>query len=273
MKALPRLTLAIAIAAIAVTSGVAHAGGGFDNLKCFKIRDSLVNHRTIYLADIYPEAPLAARADCRIRLPASHFCVNVAADDLEVNGEVDGEPFETFPVNADPSRDYLCYDLKCDRDRLDVDAFDRFGARALRIRKSDFLCMPANKILPSPEPTDTVTPTFTPTPAPTSTPNPNTCRLIIDAQGDAQNFTPQDICGGDCDPGFECAFTGDPGGREVPCSCVPALQLCSSNDMVAPDNQTGTCGGFCPSPLAICTGGLGVTTEGGRGPACQCLLP
>ncbi len=252
-----RLVLATLVLAIAATSGLAHANDlDYDHLKCFKIRDSLTDRRTIYLADVYPQAPLAARTDCRLRLPAAHFCVNVAKEEVEVNGE----PFDTLLVEADPGRDYLCYDLKCDRDRLDVDALDQFGARRLRIRKSDFLCMPANKILPSPEPTDTVTPTFTPTPAPTMTPMPTGCQVIIGANGG------EGMCGGDCPEGQICGFDNQPPARgPAECRCLDDFLACGQQTA---NVDRGSCGGFCPGLHEVCI----ADNAAGNPDQCQCVL-
>ncbi len=256
MKSLTRVALAAIVVAIAGASNPVHANDlDYDHLKCFKIRDSLVDRRTIYLADIYPQAPLAARADCRIRLPASHFCVNVAKEEVQVNGE----PFDTFPVDADSGRDYLCYDLKCDRDRRDVDAFDQFGARTLRIRKSDFLCMPANKIPPpTPAPTDT------PTPMPTMTPEPMGCQFD---QGPDANGNILGTCGGDCEPGSVCASTTGPNTRTVDCQCVPEDALCGEQ-LDPPANEAPVCGGACISPFTICQSTTG-SASGGR-PVLEC---
>jgi len=246
MRRLTRLVLAATAIAIVGASTTVHANGfDYDHLKCFKIRDSLTDRRTIYLADIYPTGAFQTQLDCRLRLPASHFCVNVAKENVEIIGQVDGEPFEPLPVDSDDGRDYLCYDLKCDRDRLEADALDQFGARRIRIRKSDFLCMPANKIVPTPPPTDTPTPTHTPTPTPTSTPELNFCQLIPNPDGEP--FI-GDICGGDCPDGETCAAAGQPGSRVEDCRCVPDAQLCSEQLGA----RTAICGGFCLAPNEIC---------------------
>lgn len=265
MKA--RLLLTALVLAIAGTSSAAHANYlDYDHLKCFKIRDSLVDRRTIYLADIFPESPFAAQSDCRLRLPARHFCVNVAKENVQVNGE----PFDTIPVMAKPGRDYLCYGLKCDRDRLDVDALDQFGARPLRVRKSDFLCMPANKILPNtsptPPPTATPAPTETPTPVPTATPlPPRPCQLLP-----GNNF--DGVCDGDCPPGEKCATLGMTGARVDDCRCVPDDQMCGDRP-ISTGNPLPMCGGFCVSPYEICTSDLSDVPEGGggRGVFCRCF--
>ena len=88
MHSFNRLILTAALLAVAGTSSPALATGDYDHLKCFKIRDSLVDRRTIYLADLFPNAPFDNRRDCRLRLPALHFCVNVAKSNVEVGGEL-----------------------------------------------------------------------------------------------------------------------------------------------------------------------------------------
>jgi len=254
-----RLVLATLVLAIATTSGLAHAGQPFDHLKCFKIRDSLVDRRTIYLADIYPQIPFEHRLDCRLRLPASHFCVNVAKENVEIIGQVDGEPFEPIPVDSDDGRDYLCYDLKCDRDRFEAEALDQFGARRIRIRKSDFLCMPANKIVPSPEPTPP--PIDTPTPTPTATPIPTGCQAIIDAN------VGEGTCGGDCPTDQFCGFFDDPARGPGGCQCLPDFQACSAQTA---NVDRGICGGFCPSVNEACVPDQ--ASASGNPETCECVL-
>ena len=270
MQPLTRIVVAAVAAAVVSASLPAYANDrDYDHLKCFKIRDSLTDRRTIYLADIFPESPFASQSDCRLRLPAMHFCVNVAKENVQVNGE----PFATLPVpGAEEGRDYLCYDLKCDRDRLEVDALDQFGARPLRVRKSDFLCMPANKIAPGSTPTPSATPTPTPTHTP---PPPNPCRLIID---DGPQVTNGDrgslgFCGGDCPTGETCLAEAGPNIDIDNCRCVPDDQSCGERP-IGTGAPFPMCGGLCPSPNQVCVQRFTAAPEdGGNGGVCQCLLP
>jgi hypothetical protein len=262
------LAAALVLAGLAVVTA-AHAGA-IDHLKCFRIRDSLTDRRTIYLADLFPEAPFSAQQDCRLTLPARHFCVNVT----KTNVQVGGEPYDTIDVPAGDARDYLCYKVKCDRDRPALDLLDQFGVRPVRIRRSDFLCMPANKtaVLATP------TPVLTPTPTPTETPNP--CQLQA-LPGDTGTGAPrpieQGVCGGDCDAGQLCLFASSPTSRDVGgCECVDASTQCGERVLgtgTTPDPNAPIpimCGGFCPGPHQLCGISIG-ESPAGTGGACQCF--
>ena len=208
----------------------------FDHLKCFRIRDSLTDRRTILLADLdLPAGPFADRTDCRITLPARHFCTNAQKSNV-LNG---GEPVDTIPIFATDAHDYLCYDLRCDRDRPDLTPGDQFGFRPIRIRNADYLCVPANVIPPGPTPSPGApTPTMTPEPMPTGTPSMG-CMLSTDTLP---------TCGGDC-PSLSdaCLWDGDS------CECVPADQACEPDFNRGP----GLCSGFCSGQLETCVTNVG----------------
>jgi hypothetical protein len=249
------------VALLVVGTAQAGSGGSFDHLKCFRIRDSLTNRRTVLLADLLPSLPFAPAPDCRVTLPARHFCVPAAKGNV-LSGDV---PVETFPVPPGPlPDDFLCYDLHCERDRPDLTVLDQFGARPVRIRHSDFLCMPARKVpqgSPTPTPGATSTP-LPPSPTPTATPVP--CQLITGIGERPLGGT----CGGDCPPDQTCLFDSD----QTSCACVPLSAACAPLPP-ATSNQYEMCGGLCPRTDELCLPGATDTPAGGRGIDCSCQGP
>jgi hypothetical protein len=115
----------------------------FDHLKCFQIKDDL-GRRTILTADLTPQQnPPFANQNCKIKLPASHLCVDTSKSNVQ---NPDGTPFTPVEIETKPARDYLCYHMKCDKEAVVFDGTDQFGNRSVRSKKADYFCVPAEQV-------------------------------------------------------------------------------------------------------------------------------
>jgi hypothetical protein len=116
----------------------------FDHLKCFQIKDEL-SHRTVDTADLTPDqGALFGKQNCKIKLPANHFCVDTSKTNVK---KPDGSPFETVAIDSQPAREYLCYELRCPRESITFDATDQFGNRSVRSKRGDYFCAPAETVV------------------------------------------------------------------------------------------------------------------------------
>lgn len=120
-----------------------------DHMKCFQIRDDLsqVNNlprRTIYTADLSPETGPFGNQNCKIKLPASHFCVTTAKSNVQ---NPNGTDFNTLGITGTSAGDFLCYHLQCDKEAVVVEATDQFGNRTVKTKKADYFCLPAERIV------------------------------------------------------------------------------------------------------------------------------
>jgi hypothetical protein len=148
MRAPTLIRLAAAAFGLPLLTTGAHAGRlepVFDHLKCFEITDRL--SRTALTADLTPEqSPPFDDQRCRIELPASHFCTPTAKSDVRTRG---GDAYPTLAVAAGETRDFLCYRLRCAKERESVTTTDQFRSREISTRRSDFFCAPAEQTVPS----------------------------------------------------------------------------------------------------------------------------
>ncbi len=160
-RALPVLALMLTF------SGVAAAGEALlaDQLECFQIKDELgrSERRTVLATDLLPANPAFADQTCKIRLPASHLCVEAATAGLAIGSA----PLAGLPVAGGVARKFLCYRMRCPHETVEVDARDQFAERVIHTKKGSFLCMPAEDASAA---TPTATVTASATPAPSATP-------------------------------------------------------------------------------------------------------
>jgi hypothetical protein len=150
MHTLHTLSLTLSIA-LALAAGPAFAGPdngpalGSDHLKCFKVKDELAP-KTVLTADVDPQQnPPFRDENCRIELPASHFCIDVAKSNVLDRND---QPWPTLPITGPATGDFLCYRMRCDREVVDVETADQFRIRQIQTKRSDFFCAPAEKVDP-----------------------------------------------------------------------------------------------------------------------------
>jgi hypothetical protein len=292
--------LAGALLALTLLPGVAAAGEPLaaDHLKCFQIKDELgkTERRTVLATDLLPaKNPPFASATCKIRLPASHLCIEAS----KTNVLEGGAPYDGLPVVGAPARKFLCYRMRCPRERVEIEARDQFGERVIQTKKGSFLCVPAEDasgatptpvVTPTPtltvvaptatatlNPTATATVTVTPTTTativpPTVTPTITPTPTATPTGSPTSLFTPSPIviptpmpCGG--------PVSGPIGGDADPCGggicplglvCLPdeSTEECSCEDVPCggPAPSGGVCSALCP------TGQLCIYDEGN----CRC---
>jgi hypothetical protein len=179
----------------------------FDHLQCFPVTGGNASPvpKTI-TADLVPEQspPFAAAPGCRVRPKPRLLCIDVAKENVQ-------PPGATLPLNGEPTRDYLCYDVKCPKTTAglvnDI-VTDQFGEHRITTRASKYLCVPA---------------IHGPSPRPTAAP----C---------SQNGAGQ--CGAGCGAGDRCLFV--PSGVSIvnfypidvvghdDCRCVPSELACGN---------------------------------------------
>src|SRR5262249_12048834 len=81
----------------------------FDHLKCYRVRDAATRARYTSAIDTRDPADFPVEAGCVVRVPASVLCV--AARQIVISPPPPGTPA------GQPSQDYLCYKVKCPRNK------------------------------------------------------------------------------------------------------------------------------------------------------------
>jgi hypothetical protein len=199
----------------------------FDNMKCYKIRDSQPGK--YYTADLVPKlthdfsTELGDRIfggvlqkGCRIRVPAKYFCIEVEPE----NAHDANPPYNPaqWTVDGPEPGERLCYKLKCppvaDKDLAIIDSF---GTRTITLRgQTSFFCTSVTRQLP---------------------------------QGGACSLAGNGQCGGTCPNAGETCLAISP----QDCGCVPAGQACASSAVCS----EGFCGGVWETCVTLPIGGCG----------------
>jgi hypothetical protein len=217
----------LAIAAVAISlASAAVAQPVFDNMKCYRIRDTQPGK--YYTADLVPKLTHdfnteigdrifggSLQKGCRIRVPAKYFCIEVDPEDAhEANPPYN--PAQWTVAGPEPG-ERLCYKLKCPNvPDKDLDIIDSFGNRRITLLgHTAYFCTSVTR-----QPTNTE------------------CSLAGNGQ-----------CGGTCpNAGETClAISGED------CGCVPATQACAS----AATCSEGLCGGVWETCMSLPIGGCG----------------
>ena len=108
-----------------------------DHLQCFKIKDDIA--KTTYTATITPDDPtFPAAAGCQIKLGAKLLCVDSTKSAVSPAppGAADG---------AQPGK-FFCYKAKCPVSTPVFSGDDQFGAHNIEVKKTQFLCAPADTV-------------------------------------------------------------------------------------------------------------------------------
>jgi hypothetical protein len=107
----------------------------FDHLKCYRVRDAATHGRYTAAIDTRDPADFPVEAGCVVRVPASLFCTT--ARQVVISPPPPGTPA------GQPSQDYLCYKLKCARNKSALSLMDQFGSHQLQVGLSNLYCTPA----------------------------------------------------------------------------------------------------------------------------------
>ena len=256
------LVLFIAAAALPLRGAPAAAAGTLDHLFCFDVNDKLKPNLAVDLqTELQPEF---GQSGCTV-VRVTKFCVPATKTVLP--------PAPPGPnIVGQPLRDdYVCYQLKCPKDALDVAdklVADQFGQRLQQKYRPAELCVPARKAPPPcfrighskkcggvcpNDPAGVGTACRFDETLQDCTCGPQPCGGKPDKSGH---------CGGACPPTQTCLPGIDAAGNRE-CTCQnPPPPPCGLNP------ATGTCGGSCIDPAAKCEF---VTTA--AGPDCICQPP
>ena len=206
--------------------GSASAQVIFDNMKCYKIRDSAAGKQ--YTADLLPKlthdfAPELGdrivggvlQRGCRIRVPAKLFCIDVEPED--VHDVVPPYNPAQWTVNGPESGERLCYKLICPAvPQKSLAIIDSFGTRSITLLgRTGYFCTSVTRQLPSG----------------------GECSLAGNGQ-----------CGGTCPAGERCLATSP-----ADCGCVPESQACATSSVCS----EGMCGGVWETCVSLPIGGCG----------------
>jgi len=247
----PLISSLIAAAVLVIASAVARAQTPlFDHLQCFPVSGSNLSSAPSSLtADLIPAQapPFAPAPGCRVRTSPRLLCVDVAKENVQ-------PPGSTLPVSGEPTRDYLCYDVKCPKPAgglAGAVVTDQFGEHRITTRPSKYLCVPA---------------IHGPAPRPTAAP----CNQLGGGQ-----------CSDTCPGADRCLFV--PSGFEVvnsplfpvdiiganDCRCVPPEVGCESVGSASICALAGS-SLLCPDRDQHCTVDLGACScqVGGPGESC-----
>ena len=106
-----------------------------DHLKCYKAKDP--ETKTRYTADLLSFGPLPNETDCQIRVPAKIVCDAVAAS---------FDPTPPLRIGQPLAELFVCYKLKCPKQKIELSATDEFGTRTVTVGAPRLLCAPANTL-------------------------------------------------------------------------------------------------------------------------------
>jgi hypothetical protein len=218
-----------AIAAMGVVGLLASPASSqpvFDNMKCYKIRDS--QKGKFYTADLVPKLTHdfstelgdrivggSLQKGCRIRVPAQYFCIEVEPE----NAHDANPPYNPaqWTVDGPEPGERLCYKLKCPRvPQKDLAIIDAFGTRTITLLgQTGYFCTSVTRQLPP---------------------------------GGACSLAGNGQCGGTCPAGERCLATSP-----QDCGCVPEGQACASSATCS----EGFCGGVWETCVTLPIGGCG----------------
>jgi len=219
------IVVAATLAAIGLVAAPAGAQTIFDNLKCYKIRDTQPGKQ--YTADLLPKlthdfAPELGdrivggvlKKGCRIRVPAKLFCIEVEPQ----NAHDASPPYNPaqWTVDGPEPGERLCYKLSCPpTPQKELAIIDAFGTRTIKLLgRTGYFCTTVTRQLP---------------------------------QGSECSLAGNGQCGGDCPAGERCLAISP-----QDCGCVPDAQGCASSTVC----QDGFCGGVWETcvmlPIGVC---------------------
>jgi len=219
------IVIAATLAAIGLVAAPATAQTVFDNMKCYKIRDTQPGKQ--YTADLVPKLTHdfstelgdriiggVLKKGCRIRVPAKLFCIEVEPQ----NAHDASPPYNPaqWTVDGPEPGERLCYKLSCPpTPQKDLAIIDAFGTRTIKLLgRTGYFCTSVTRQLP---------------------------------QGSECSLAGNGQCGGDCPAGERClAITPQD------CGCVPDAQACATSTVCS----AGFCGGVWETcvmlPIGVC---------------------
>ena len=210
----------------------------FDNMKCYKIRDSAPGR--LYTADLVPKlthdfaTELGDRIvggvlqrGCRIRTPAKFFCIEVEAENAH-DAIPPYNPTQWTVAGPEPG-ERLCYKLSCPAvPAKDLAIIDAFGTRTIKLLgRTGYFCTSVTRQLP---------------------------------QGTECSLAGNGQCGGECPAGERCLATSP-----ADCGCVPEAQACAASTVCS----AGFCGGVWETCVTLPIGGGGCSHPSRRRPELQ----
>jgi hypothetical protein len=105
-----------------------------DHLKCYKAKDPA--GKATFTADLLAEV-LPSETGCQIRLPAKIVCDAVSAS---------FDPTPPLRIGQPLAELFVCYKLKCPKQKIAISASDEFGTRTVTVGAPRYLCAPANTL-------------------------------------------------------------------------------------------------------------------------------
>lgn len=216
----------LAACATVLLAGTAGAQTVFDNMKCYKIRDSLSGKQ--YTADLAPKLTHdfqlepgdkivggVLKKGCRIRTPAKLFCIEVEPENAR-DASPPYDPAQWTVAGPEPG-ERLCYKLSCPPvPQKELAIIDSFGTRTIRLLgRTAYFCTSVTRQLPQS----------------------SECSLAGNGQ-----------CGGTCPAGERCLATSPSG-----CDCVPEGEACADSTVCS----EGFCGGVWETCVTLSIGVCG----------------